>query len=36
MMRWDELRRETQELPLLGVLTRSPGGFTVSFDLQKR
>jgi ubiquinone/menaquinone biosynthesis C-methylase UbiE len=36
MMRWDELRRETQELPLLGVLERSPGGFTVRFDLQKR
>ena len=36
MMRWDELRRETQELPLLGVLNRSPGGFTVRFDLQKR
>jgi ubiquinone/menaquinone biosynthesis C-methylase UbiE len=36
MMRWDELRRETQELPLLGVLNRSAGGFTVRFDLQKR
>jgi ubiquinone/menaquinone biosynthesis C-methylase UbiE len=36
MMRWDELRRETQTLPLLGVLNRSPGGFTVRFDLQKR
>jgi ubiquinone/menaquinone biosynthesis C-methylase UbiE len=36
MMRWDESRRQTQELPLLGVLSRSPGGFTVSFDLQKR
>jgi ubiquinone/menaquinone biosynthesis C-methylase UbiE len=36
MMRLDELRQQTQELPLLGVLSRSPGGFTVSFDLQKR
>jgi ubiquinone/menaquinone biosynthesis C-methylase UbiE len=36
MMRWDEIRRHTQELPLLGVLSRSPGGFAVSFDLQKR
>jgi ubiquinone/menaquinone biosynthesis C-methylase UbiE len=36
MMQWDELRRETQDLPLLGVLNRSPGGFTVRFDLQKR
>ena len=36
MMRWDELRRETQELPLLGVLNRSLGGFTVRFALEKR
>jgi ubiquinone/menaquinone biosynthesis C-methylase UbiE len=36
LIRFDELRRETQELPLLGVLNRSPGGFTVRFDLQKR
>jgi ubiquinone/menaquinone biosynthesis C-methylase UbiE len=36
MMRWHELRRQTQDLPLLGVLNRSPGGFTVRFDLQKR
>jgi ubiquinone/menaquinone biosynthesis C-methylase UbiE len=35
MMRWDELRRETQDLPLLGVLNRSLGGLTVRFDLQK-
>jgi hypothetical protein len=34
-MRWDEIRRETQGLPLLGVLNRSPGGLTVRFDLQK-
>ena len=36
MMRWEELRRETQDLPLLGVLNRSPGGFTARFVLQKR
>jgi ubiquinone/menaquinone biosynthesis C-methylase UbiE len=36
MMRWEELRRETQDLPLLGVLNRSAGGLTVRFDLQKR
>ena len=36
MMRWDELRRETHTLPLLGVLNRSPGGLTARFDLQKR
>ena len=36
MMRWDELRRQTQELPLLGVLNSGVGGFTARFDLQKR
>jgi ubiquinone/menaquinone biosynthesis C-methylase UbiE len=36
MMRWAELRRETQELPLLGVLNPGVGGFTARFDLQKR
>lgn len=36
MMRWDELRRETQALPLLGVLNSGVGGFTARFDLQKR
>jgi ubiquinone/menaquinone biosynthesis C-methylase UbiE len=36
MMRWDELRRETQQLPLLGVLDSGIGGFTARFDLQKR
>jgi ubiquinone/menaquinone biosynthesis C-methylase UbiE len=36
MMRWDELRRETQELPVLGVLNSGVGGFTARFDLQKR
>jgi ubiquinone/menaquinone biosynthesis C-methylase UbiE len=36
MMRWEELREEVHDLPLLGVLNRSPGGFTVRFDLQKR
>jgi ubiquinone/menaquinone biosynthesis C-methylase UbiE len=36
MMRWKELRRQTQRLPLLGVLSRSPGGFVARFALQKR
>jgi ubiquinone/menaquinone biosynthesis C-methylase UbiE len=36
MIRWDELRREIQELPLLGVLNSGVGGFTARFDLQKR
>jgi ubiquinone/menaquinone biosynthesis C-methylase UbiE len=36
MMRWDELRRATQELPLLGVLNSGVGAFTARFDLQKR
>lgn len=36
MMRWDELRQETQGLPLLGILNRSLGGFTARFALQKR
>jgi ubiquinone/menaquinone biosynthesis C-methylase UbiE len=36
LMWWDEVRREMQGLPLLGVLDRSPGGLTVRFDLQKR
>jgi ubiquinone/menaquinone biosynthesis C-methylase UbiE len=36
MMRWEELRQEVRDLPLLGVLNRSAGGFTVRFDLQKR
>jgi ubiquinone/menaquinone biosynthesis C-methylase UbiE len=36
MMRWDELRRKIQELPLLGVLNSGVGGFTARFDLQKR
>jgi ubiquinone/menaquinone biosynthesis C-methylase UbiE len=36
MMRWDELRRETQELPVHGVLNSGVGGFTARFDLQKR
>jgi ubiquinone/menaquinone biosynthesis C-methylase UbiE len=36
MMRWEELWQEVHDLPLLGVLNRSPGGFTVRFDLQKR
>jgi ubiquinone/menaquinone biosynthesis C-methylase UbiE len=36
MMRWDELRQETKDLPLLGVLNRSAGGLTVRFNLQKR
>jgi hypothetical protein len=36
MMRWEELRQEVRDHPLLGVLNRSPGGFTVRFDLQKR
>lgn len=36
MMRWDELRRETQKLPLLGVLNSGVGAFTAPFDLVKR
>jgi ubiquinone/menaquinone biosynthesis C-methylase UbiE len=36
MMRWEELRQEVRDHPLLGVLNRSVGGFTVRFDLQKR
>lgn len=36
MMRWNELRRETQKLPLVGVLNPGVGGFTARFDLQKR
>lgn len=36
MMRWEELRRETRELPLLGILNSGVGGFTARFDLQKR
>jgi ubiquinone/menaquinone biosynthesis C-methylase UbiE len=36
MMRWDELRRETAKLPLLGVLNSGVGAFTARFDLQKR
>jgi ubiquinone/menaquinone biosynthesis C-methylase UbiE len=36
MMQWEELRQEVRDHPLLGVLNRSPGGFTVRFDLQKR
>jgi ubiquinone/menaquinone biosynthesis C-methylase UbiE len=36
LMRWDELRREIQELPLLGVLNSGVRGFTARFDLQKR
>jgi ubiquinone/menaquinone biosynthesis C-methylase UbiE len=36
LMRWDELRREVQELPLLGVLNSGVGAFTARFDLQKR
>jgi ubiquinone/menaquinone biosynthesis C-methylase UbiE len=36
LMRWDELRREIQELPLLGVLNSGVGCFTARFDLQKR
>jgi ubiquinone/menaquinone biosynthesis C-methylase UbiE len=36
IMPWDELRREIQELPLLGVLNSGVGGFTARFDLQKR
>jgi ubiquinone/menaquinone biosynthesis C-methylase UbiE len=35
MMRWDELRRETQTLPLLGTLNSGVGRFTARFDLQK-
>ncbi len=36
MMRWDELRREIQQHPLLGVLNSGVGAFTARFDLQKR
>jgi len=36
MMRWDQLRQTTQELPLLGVLNTGTGGFTARFDLRKR
>lgn len=36
LMRWDELRREIRELPLLGILNSGVGGFTARFDLQKR
>ena len=36
MMRRGELRRETQKLPLLGVLNPGVGAFTARFDLQKR
>jgi ubiquinone/menaquinone biosynthesis C-methylase UbiE len=36
MMRWDEVQREIQQHPLLGVLNRGPGAFAVRFNLQKR
>lgn len=36
MMRWDELRQEVRDLPLLGVLNPGVGAFTARFDLQKR
>jgi ubiquinone/menaquinone biosynthesis C-methylase UbiE len=36
MMQWDELRREMQGLPLLGILNPGMGGFIARFDLQKR
>jgi ubiquinone/menaquinone biosynthesis C-methylase UbiE len=36
MVRWEEMRRATQDLPLLGFLNRSPAGLMVRFDLQKR
>ncbi len=36
MMRFGELRRETRGLPLFGALSRSLGGLTVRFSLEKR